>query len=147
MEKTRLLVAPILIFLVLASGLYAGEKTKKNSVLTPEQIEANLISGLKTDNLGLQISCAYYLGEMKSQRAVIPLMGLLRSGDCEGIRLIAALSLMKIGTEKSIHMIKCEAVFNDCERVRRMCDIFYHAYLNDKYGGFDENSVRYASVK
>ncbi len=42
-------------------------------------IEDNLIRGIKSDNAGLQTSCAYFLGEMKSSKAMIPLLKLAKT--------------------------------------------------------------------
>ncbi|MFH1196901.1 MAG: hypothetical protein V1720_14470 [bacterium] len=142
MKKVRYFLAPILLIIVLASSSYAGGEAK-NTASMPEMIEQNLIAGLKSDNTGLQVSCAYFLGDLKSQRAIIPLMHLLRDGDCEGVRLIAALSLMKIGSERCIYMVKQEAFFNDCERVRRMCNIFYNAYLSEQNTVQESNDKEY----
>ena len=61
------------------------------------KIESNLLVGLNSNIEGLRISCAYYLGEMKSENAVLPLMQILRDDQCYGARIVAALSLIKIG--------------------------------------------------
>lgn len=89
------------------------------------QIEDNLLVGLATDNMGLQISCAYFLGEMKSERAVIPLLKMLKSGETEEERIIAALSLAKINTGKASFAVKQRIIFDDSERVQRLCKLFY----------------------
>ena len=47
--------------------------------LTREQIEDNYLVGLYSDVPGLQVSSAYFLGEMKSERAVIRLMEIFRN--------------------------------------------------------------------
>ena len=62
---------------------------------TYEAIEANRLIGLASDNRGLRLSCAYYLGEMQSYNAVIPLMKILREGQTSEERVVAALSLVK----------------------------------------------------
>jgi hypothetical protein len=66
-----------------------AELTKAGLSLT--QIEDNYLVGLNSDVPGLQVSCAYFLGEMKSERAVIPLMKMLRDENAmPGQRLMAA---------------------------------------------------------
>jgi len=60
-----------------------------------DQIEENMLIGIKSVNTGLQTSCAYFLGEMKSDRAMIPLLRLVQNGGTEEARIIAALSLYK----------------------------------------------------
>lgn len=93
------------------------------------QIEDNLLVGLNTDNQGLKISCAYFLGEMKSDRAVIPLLKILKSGDTEEERIIAALSLAKIDSEIGMFAVKRRIVFDESTRVQRLCKIFYTDHL------------------
>ena len=101
------------------------------------KIESNLLVGLNSNIEGLRISCAYYLGEMKSENAVLPLMQILRDDNCYGARIVAALSLIKIGDEQGVYMVKRTAKFNDEEGVRKMSQKFYLAYLWQKY--LDEN--------
>jgi HEAT repeat protein len=99
------------------------------------QIEDNLLVGIKSENRGLQISCAYFLGEMKSERAVIPLLRMLKSGGTEEERIMAALSLSKIKTEQGLFAVKQRIKFDDSERVQRLCEIFYTNYLVQKLKG------------
>lgn len=96
-------------------------------------IEKNLLVGLNSNIEGLRISCAYYLGEMKSQNAVIPLMDLLRCDDCYAARIVAALSLIKIDNPQGVYMVKRTAEFNNNDNVRKMSGKFYLSYLWKKY--------------
>ena len=135
------------IFVLITSTIFAGETEKAKSTLTYEQIEDNLLAGLKTDNLGLNVSCAYMLGNMKSDRAVIPLMKMLRCEKDERAQLMAALSLMKIGDERGIFLIKRLAKFSDCERVKCMCERFTNVYLYEKYfKGKDSTDIYLAEL-
>ncbi len=96
-------------------------------------IESNLLQGLKSDTEGLKVSCAYYLGEIKSQKAVLPLMEILRCDNCYAARIVAALSLIKIDNEQGVYMVKRTALFNDKDGVRKMSEKFYLASLWHKY--------------
>ena len=98
-----------------------------------EAIEMNRLIGLASDNLGLRVSCAFNLGEMKSTKAVFPLMQMVREGSCEEERIIAALSLVKIGDPQGVYFVKQSAKFNACERTRRICEKFFNGYLLQKY--------------
>ena len=86
MKTTKLLIA---VFLVSAMSAYA--EGISNSVKTTNSntsvIEANLLAGLDSGNKGLSVSSAYYLGEMRSRTAVIPLMHQLRSSKNVELRL------------------------------------------------------------
>lgn len=93
---------------------------------TREQIEDNYIVGLNSDVAGLQVSAAYFLGEMKSERAVIPLMKMFSDeNNAPGQRLMAAWSLLKIGDERGIYLIKCQSEDQNCDYLRCLCEYFY----------------------
>ena len=96
-------------------------------------IEDNLLNGVKSDNVGLQTSCAYYLGEMKSDLALIPLLRLARNGKSEEARIIAGLSLYKIESHIGLHILKGRAVNDESELVRKVFDRLYKKYLSNKY--------------
>ncbi|MCF8240489.1 MAG: hypothetical protein K9J16_03820 [Melioribacteraceae bacterium] len=131
MKKYQLLSVLILLLSLplLASG---GEAAKKSSTLTKEIIEANYLAGLSSDNCGLRNSCAYFLGEMKSEKAVIPLMKMLRTNDNVCARLVAALALIKIGDERGVYLVKRTGELDDDQRLARMCEQFYKAYQFEK---------------
>ncbi len=97
-----------------------------------EQIEENLIKGMKSDNKGLQFSSAYFLGEMQSTKATNLLLEMLKDGDTEEERIIAALSLSKIKTERGLYAVKQRVKFDDSERVQRLCEIFYNNHIADQ---------------
>ena len=90
------------------------------------------MNGINSDNQGLRMSSAYLLGEFKSDEAVIPLMKILKSDDNEESRIMSALSLLKIGAARGIFAIKQAIQFDESERVRKMCSIFYQDYLINK---------------
>lgn len=85
-----------------------------------EAIEANYLAGFNSGNLGIQTDCAYFLGEMKSHKAVIPLMELFRNATNDGQKLVAAWSLLKIGDERGIALVKREVDFGDCNEIKCM---------------------------
>ena len=89
--------------------------------------------GLETDNIGLTSSSAFYLGELSSTEAVIPLMRMLRKAEQEELRISAALALLKIGDARGVYAIKRAIIFDESERVSNMCEKFYNAYLYEKY--------------
>ena len=92
----------------------------------------SLLSGIDSDNGGLQAGCAYMLGEVECDKGVIPLLRVLHNDKREEARIIAALSLYKIGDSRGIFAIRQAIRFDDSKRVRRLCKIFYNAYLLKK---------------
>jgi hypothetical protein len=76
-------------------------------------------------------------GELRCERSIIPLMKMLHNSESEELRILAALSLYKIGDSRGIFAIKQSIKFDESERVQRMCIIFHNAYL----GGDTENTM------
>ena len=127
MKKLQIVVTTICLTLLTSSFIYGGEVSKKTGKSSREMIVSNLLEGLKSSNCGLKMSCAYFLGELKSERAVIPLMKMLRDEENECSRLMAALALIKIEDARGVFMVKRQAEFDDCLRVRNICKILYKA--------------------
>lgn len=98
-----------------------------------EAIQTNRLIGLQSDNKGLRISCAFFLGEMQSHDAVIPLMKMLREGKTSAERIVAALSLVKIGDARGVYLVKREITFSNDAPTRRFCERFYTGYLIMEY--------------
>mgnify|MGYP000320620532 FL=1 len=92
----------------------------------------NLLNGVNSGNHGLRMSSAYLLGEIKADEAVIPLMKILKNDQNEEARIMAALSLLKIEDSRGLFAIKRTIQFDDSERVKKMCSIFYQDYITNK---------------
>ncbi len=127
--KLKYVIYVLMICLPLISAnLFANSPETAKSENKIESIENNLLEGLNSDNLGLRISTAYYLGEYKSERALVPLIKMLNSEKEESGRIQAALSLIKIGDPKGAFMVKQAAKFDESAKVRNFCSKFYNAY-------------------
>ena len=92
-----------------------------------DQAERNLLVGLASDNLGLRESCAFMLGEIGSQKAVVPLMAMLHDG-VESSRVVAALALTRIGDARGIYAVKQAAKFDESQRVQKLAAWYYNQY-------------------
>lgn len=111
-------------FLIAISSISFSQN--KNSAYPPDKyeiIEANYLVGLKSGNSGIKVSCAYFLGDMKSQKAVIPLMKMFREAEDDGAKLVAAWSLFKIGDPRGTFLVKRTIDLGECEQIRSM--LFY----------------------
>jgi HEAT repeat protein len=133
MKTLKVLSIVLVSVLLLSSTAIASQELDPVVKAKYKTIEANLLVGLKSDNEGLRISCAYYLGEMKSEKAVVDLLQILRDDDCYAARIVAALSLIKIDNEQSVYMVKRTSLFNDFDGVRKMSEKFYLSHLLKKY--------------
>jgi hypothetical protein len=127
MKKQIVILAISLLLLGAVSTFAEEEKSNGVSYLTEEEID-NYVTGIHSNNLGLRVSCAYFLGEYKVSEAIIPLMKMLNSEKSEEGRIIAALSLIKIGTGKAVYAVKQAANLDRSERVRNLCEKFYNSF-------------------
>ena len=82
------------------------EKIEKKFDSNYKTIEANYLKGLKSKNMGVQASSAYFLGEMKSEKALFPLMKMFSNPKTGEERLLAAWSLLKIGDSRGVYLVK-----------------------------------------
>jgi hypothetical protein len=122
----------VLFFFVMTS--YGFDKSAVENMETKKAAIKNLLIGLKSENYGLRTSAAFILGEIKAEEAVLPLMHMLTTEDCENARIVAALALYKIDNSKGIFAVKQAIRYDDSERVRKMCTNFYYENLRLKYG-------------
>ena len=72
------------------------------------------------------------LGELCCSRSIIKLMDILHNNPSEELRILAALALYKIRDSRGIYAIKQTIRFDESDRVRRLCEIFYKAYIQEK---------------
>lgn len=135
MKKHLKIIFTLFIILCFSSAALAEELTKSNKKLSYDQVETNLLIGLKSNNFGLKVSSAYMLGEIKSEAAIIPLSKMLREETDERARLVAALSLIKIGTDRSVYVVKQGRRFNEYNKVKHMCEHLYNAHLAATFKG------------
>lgn len=92
-------------------------------------VKKSLLLGVESENLGLQSSAAYMLGETRCDEAVIPLLKILHNSPYEEMRIMAALSLYKIGDSRGIFAVRQAIKFDESKRVSKLCNKFYRAYL------------------
>lgn len=120
-----------LIFSLLVLVFSFGSIFASNTNFTKTKndlIEQNLLNGINSDNFGLKTSSAYFLGENKSSKAVIPLLNMLHNEESDEARILAALSLIKIGNPIGVYAVKMAAKFDGSEKVRKLCTKFYNDF-------------------
>jgi hypothetical protein len=128
--KRSIILFAVSLILIFSFQILPQETADQNS----SEMEAcfkTLQEGLNSDNFGLQAGCAYMVGELSCQRSVITLLKLLHDCPSEKLRILAALSLYKIGDSRGIFAIKQAIRFDESKRVQRMCEIYYKAYLQE----------------
>ena len=108
-------VFKMLIVLFVFSAISFSQANQETLTPTDKNAkkEANYLSALNSGNESLRINSAYMLGEIRSKKAVIPLMDMFRQEKDEGAKLVAALSLLKIGDARGIFLVKRSIELNE----------------------------------
>jgi len=118
--------------LLLFSQLLFSQEIANLNTPAKEACIKTLFEGINSQNEGLQAGCAYMFGELCCDKAVISLLDILHNNPKEEMRILAALSLYKIGDSRGIFAIKQAIKFDESERVSRLCEGFYKSYVNKK---------------
>ena len=118
----------------------ATDKVQVTPRVTKESIAINLMNGLTSENKGVRESAAFMLGEEKITRAIVPLMKMLRDSEEESSRIVAALSLCRLGEPRGVYAVRMAAKFDNSEKVRTLCAWFYNQYV--KPGSFEFITVK-----
>lgn len=98
-----------LAIVFILSGCYSVSVAQDSDSLLKKnyaKAELNFMKGLESDNIGVRANAAYYLGEIKSQSSVSYLIHLMKYDKCFACRIVAALSLLKIGDPAGIQEVK-----------------------------------------
>jgi HEAT repeat protein len=130
MKRPATLFAVSLFFLF--SQLLFSQEIANLNIPAKEACIKTLFEGMNSENEGLQAGCAYMFGELCCDKAVVSLLKILHNNPKEEMRILAALSLYKIGDSRGIFAIKQAVKFDESERVSRLCEGFYKAYLGNK---------------
>lgn len=129
MKKSSFFIMILLAVLLFSVTLFSQPVPKRSIQMNENQISENLLIGIQSGNKGLCASSTYLIGELCCKKGVIPLLTLLHNADCEEIRILAALSLVKIGDARGIFAVKRAAIYDNSDRVKRLCNLFYKATL------------------
>ncbi len=132
--KKFILVSVVITTVILFSAILFSQPVSKRSIqMTENQISENLLIGMESSNKGLCASSTYLMGELCCKKRVIPLLSLLHDAKCEEIRILAALSLCKIGDARGLYAVKRAAFFDESKRVKRLCNLFYKATMAEEF--------------
>ncbi len=129
MKRIAVVGAALALCVLLAATASARPPVEPKAGHMQELTEKTLLNGLDCENCGVRASATYMLGDLKIQKAVIPLMGMLKGDTQEKARIIAALSLCKIGDPRGLYAVQRAAQFDSSERVRQVCAWYYNEYV------------------
>jgi HEAT repeat protein len=128
MKLNNFVLFAVLLALLSCTAIYSQDSLKVLRKISDSAIDDNYLQGVNSDNMGLRVSATYYLGERESGKAVIPLMNVLHTDKAPEARIMAALSLYKIGDQRGIYAIKGAMTEDSNQWVRSMCKIFFEMY-------------------
>ena len=117
----------LLMVLLFSSSIFATGFNLDKDHPKFETVEKNLIVNTESGNLGVLTSSIYMLGEIKSEKAVIPLVKILRNSESEELKILSALSLTKIGTPYSRYIVKRVGELSEDKKTSEMLIKFYNA--------------------
>lgn len=122
----------VLFVLFLFSTALPESPIKSSTKLSENSINA-ILNGINSDNYGLRTSAAFVAGEVKCDKAVLPLLAMLKSDTSNKARIVAAVSLYKLGDSRGMYIIKKLAKNEDCTELRKVCnDIIKDNYRKTK---------------
>jgi HEAT repeat protein len=125
-DQMKSTIAIFAAALVLLTPVLAQESESPN--FDREKVVKNLVQNLNSENKGVRESSAFMLGELKLSEGLIPLLAVLHNDPNESSRIVAALSLSKIGAARGTFAVKQAALFDDSKRVRLICAWFSNMY-------------------
>jgi hypothetical protein len=125
--KSRIALFAVSLLLLLSFQILPQEIAVQNT--SKDACVKTLLEGLQTENRGLKAGCTYMLGELCCDRGVITLLDILHNCSSEELRILAALSLYKIGDSRGIFAIKQSIKYDESDRVSRLCEKFYRSYI------------------
>ena len=112
---------------VLTAGLVLGAV---NLATAEEDETTRLIKALTSDNIGWRVSAAQLLGENQEQRAVKPLIRMLKTDISYTARVTAAVALVNIGDKKAIKTLKRVSKHDRNQTVRTVASGAYKMLEN-----------------
>lgn len=131
-NNISLVIFLFLVFLGLSSKLSAQFYHVSEESTGHKIVHFNPLEGLKSADPQIRLDCAYMLGELNATKADIALMKALREDEDQAVRIVAALSLIKMESPIGVHLVKRIAELSDCPRTCRILKKFYNSYAKHK---------------
>lgn len=132
MKKLALSIFGI-VFILFATNIFSQTQAENEDAAKHAAALKKPFCGVCCDDETIRLDCVCKIGTMKSEKALLTLMRVLREDPCEGVRIAAAHSLIKIGDPRGVYLVSRLAKFSDSERLSRLCTRFYKAYQYQEY--------------
>ncbi len=140
MKKLYFLAAVILTMVISLTVKSFGEGKENPSNNFDSKTIQNFVMGINSENLGLCKSSIYYAGYYRIEGTVESLIKVLNDNSKKPcLRILAAVSLFRIGDARGIRAIRDVVQFDRIKSVKTKCSEIYNSYLN-------QNDIFYSSV-
>jgi len=114
------------VAVVLAAGMARGDDRGEAQ---RDASVASLLEAVRSDISSLNASAAFVLGDLRCERAVVPLMRLLHDSPDPSVRIASALALCRIGDRRGAFAVKQAVKFDSSPKVQRLCAWFYNEHV------------------
>jgi len=127
----------IIVLMTLLMVPFVTAQTEQFPVEKKSAIVDNLTVGIKSDNTGIRVGSANvmydlieekYLQSDDASKSMIPLLNMLENGKTEEERIAAAVALYQLGNSIGIYRLRGVAIYDDNERVSKICKNLYYSY-------------------
>ena len=129
----------VAITLLFASTtVFAGvNKRGVENTFDTDVVVDNLKVGLTSDNYGIRVSSAYVLGQLVStnvinpddaSETIIPLMKIMNNEETDEARIVAALALYYLESDRAALMFGFAAKYDKSARFSRFSSMLYREY-------------------
>jgi len=122
------ILTAVLLAVVLTGSIYAQKNSIKD--VTPNKYAMqNLVAGIQSDNTGVKRSAIYFAGKYRIAESEEPLITQLKEENDPSTRILIALVLYEMGSEKGLQEVKSLSENDKNAKVRRMTFQIYNEYL------------------
>ena len=126
--NTRGLIAVMVATVIAFTAAVASQPAvTKNPSVDWKKAEANYVSCLASENLGIRQSAANYVAEYQLKGAIEPLIALLRADKVESVRMSAALALVTLGDSRGRDAVEDASLYDGSEKVAKFCECLLDA--------------------
>ena len=126
-RTTRYLTVVLLAAVLMGNGF--AQKNSIKDVTDSKYALENLVVGIQSDNTGLKRSSIYFAGKYRIAETEDALIAQLKAEKNPSTRILIALVLYEMGSEKGLLEVKNQSLTDEDAKVRRMCLQIYNEYL------------------
>ena len=129
LTQSKLLTLFVVVILFISVSSLPAQNNSIKNVTSHKYALQNLLTGIKSDNEGVQRSSIYFAGKYKIAESESALIEQLSKEENPSTRILIALVLFEMGSIEGLDAVK-ELALNDVDpKVRRMSTHIYNEHL------------------